>query len=136
MSDPRTVLHSLCGPLPNILESPGLYELDSQSSTCRWRRHCWKLQDESFAFCARIGTARVDLLDRVFSTHLIDFLLRATKQERKSALKYWGIVSLKTPKAVCFARERKYTAADGVVQVPWGGIHEWRKSEQRHWYTD
>jgi len=29
----------------------------------------------------------VDLLNRVFSTHLIGFLLRATKQERKSALK-------------------------------------------------
>jgi len=29
----------------------------------------------------------VDLLNSVFSTHLIGFLLRATKQERKSALK-------------------------------------------------
>ena len=49
--------------------------------------HCWELQDEPFAFCGRIGTACVDLLNRVLSTHLIDFVLRATNQERKSALK-------------------------------------------------
>jgi len=61
--------------------------------------HCWELHDESFAFSGRIGTACVDLLNRVLNTHLIDFLLRATKQERKSALKievetfkYLGVV--------------------------------------------
>ena len=32
-------------------------------------------------------TACEDLLNRVFNTHLIGFLLRATKQERTSALK-------------------------------------------------
>jgi len=135
MSGPRIVCNSLCGPLRNVLEVPGLYELDSQSSTRRRGCHCWELQDKSFAFCGRIGTACVDLLNRFFSTHLIDFLLRATKQERKSALKIWGIVSLKTPKAVYSARERKYTAAGGDVQVLCSGIHEWRKSEQRHWCT-
>ena len=50
--------------------------------------------------------------------------------------KVWGIVSLKTPKAVYSASERKYTAAGGDVQVPWGNIHEWPKSEQRNWYMD
>jgi len=65
----------------------------------------------------------VDLLNRVFSSHLIDFLLRATKQERKTALKS-EVLSLKTPKAVYSARERKYTAAGGDVQVPWSDIHE------------
>jgi len=35
----------------------------------------------------RIGTVCVDLLNRVFSTHLIGFLLPATNQERKLALK-------------------------------------------------
>ena len=108
MSDPRTVLHSLCGPLPNILESPGLYELDSQSSTRRRRRHCRKLQDESFAFCGRIGTACVDLLNRVFSTHLIDFLLRATKQERKSALKIEGLCLSRRPRK-CILHESENT---------------------------
>ena len=38
-------------------------------------------------FCGRICTACVDLLNRVFSTYLIGFRLRATKQERKSTLK-------------------------------------------------
>jgi len=33
-------------------------------------------------------------------------------------------VSLKTPKAVFSASERKYTATGGDVQVSWGGIHE------------
>ena len=38
------------------------------------------------------------------------------KQERISALKFWGIVSLKTPKAVYSARDQKYTAAGGDVK--------------------
>jgi len=33
-------------------------------------------------------------------------------------------MSRKTPKAVYSASERKYIAAGGDVQVPWGGIHE------------
>jgi len=47
--------------------------------------------------------------------------------------KDWGIVSLKTPKAVYSASELKCTAAGGDIQVPLGGIHEWRKSEQGDW---
>jgi len=38
-------------------------------------------------------------------------------------------------KAVYSASERKYTVAEGGVPVPWGGIYEWRKSEQRDWHT-
>jgi len=45
-------------------------------------------------------------------------------------------MSLKMPKAVFSASEWKYAEAGGDVQVPWGGIHEWRKSERRNWYTD
>ena len=45
--------------------------------------------------------------------------------------KDWGVMSPKTTKAVFTARERKCTAAGGDVQVPWGGIYEWRKSEKR-----
>ena len=60
---------------------------DRQSQTRRRGCHCCELQDDLFAFCGRIGTAGVDLHNRVFSTHLIGFLLRATKQERKSPLK-------------------------------------------------
>jgi len=36
-----------------------------------------------------------------------------------------------TSKAVYSASEWKYTAAGGDVQAPCGGIHEWRKSEQK-----
>ena len=79
--------NSLCGPLPKTLKSPCLYKLNGQSQTHRRGCHCWELQDEPFAFCGRIGTACVDLRNRVFSSLLIDFLLRATKKERKSALK-------------------------------------------------
>ena len=79
--------NSLCGPFPKKSKSPGLYELDRQSQARRRGFQCWELQDEPFAFCGRIGAACVDLLNRVFSTHLIGFLLRATKQERKTALK-------------------------------------------------
>jgi len=66
----------------------------------------------------------VDLLNRVFSTYLIGFILCTTKQERKSALKSLRYLSLKTPKAVYSASERKYTVAGGGVPVPWGGIYE------------
>jgi len=38
---------------------------------------------------------------------------------------------LKTPVAVYSASERKYTAAGGDVQVPWGGIYKRRKSERK-----
>jgi len=61
--------------------------IDRQSQTRRRGCHCWELQDEPFVFCGRIGATCVDLLNRVFSTHLIGSLLRANKQERKSALK-------------------------------------------------
>jgi len=46
--------------------------------------------------------------------HLIGFLLRATKQEGKSALK---------SRAEHTVGKRQYTAADGEVQVPWSGVH-------------
>jgi len=88
------------------------------------------LWDEPFASCGRIGIASVDLLNRVFSTHLIGFLLRVTKQERKSALKrLWYCVS-QDFHTVHSVSERKNTAVGGDVQVPWGGIHEQRMSEQ------
>ena len=69
------------------LKSPGLYKLDKQWQTHRRGCHYWELQDEPFVFCGRIGTACVDLRNRVFSSRLIGFLLRATKKERKSGLK-------------------------------------------------
>ena len=78
--------------------------------------YCWELQDEPFAFSGRIGTACVDLRNRVYSLHLIGFLLRATKKEQKSTLKNCGIMSLKTPKAVFSASARKYTAAGGAFK--------------------
>ena len=36
-------------------------------------------------------------------------------------------MSRKTPTAVHSASERKYAAAGGDFQEPWGGIYEWRK---------
>jgi len=79
--------------------------------------------DELVAYC-KCGSSQQVLQHGFFSTHLIDFLLHATRQERKSALKVRGTVSLKTPKAVYSVSDRKYTAAGGDVQVPWGGIRE------------
>jgi len=34
------------------------------------------------------------------------------------------------PKAVYAASERQYTAVGGEVQLPRGGIYEWRKAER------
>ena len=76
------IAYDLRGLLPKYLESPGLYEFDRQSQTRQRGCHCWALQDEPFAFYGQTGTACVDLLNRVFSTHLIGFLLRVTKQEK------------------------------------------------------
>ena len=73
--------------LPKSLKSLGLYEVDRQSKTYRQGRHCWELQDEPFASCGRIDATCMDLRNRVFSLHLIVFLLRATKKEEKLALK-------------------------------------------------
>jgi len=79
--------------------------------------------------CGQIGAARVDLRNRVCTTRLISFPLRANKKKRKSALKrlrYYvspkTVLPGQTPKAVFSASKRQYTAAGGD-QVPWGGIH-------------
>jgi len=44
-------------------------------------------------------------------------------------------MSLQKPKPVHAASKRLCTAAGREVQVPWVSIHEWRKVEQRDWYT-
>jgi len=62
---------------------------------------------------------------------LIGFLLRAAKLEWKSALKHWCTTSLQKPKAVYAANEQQYIAACGDLLVPYVGIHEWRKAEQK-----
>ena len=85
--------------------------------------HCWELQDKPFAFCGQIGAACVDLLNRVFSTHLIDFPLRATEQERNSALKRF--------------RCRVSQDAQGSVFYKCAEIHccKWRRSSILGWYS-
>jgi len=75
-------------------------------------------------------------LNKVSNTHLMGLQLRAIRPEWKSAPKDGGIRFLQKHKAVHAASERQYTAAGGVVQVPWGGIYEWRKAEQWEWCTD
>jgi len=79
--------NSLCGLYQKLWRALVYMNWMGQLQTPQQGCHCWELQDEPFAFCGRNGAAYVDLLSRVFSTHLIGFLLRATKQERKSALK-------------------------------------------------
>ena len=76
------------------------------------------------------------LLNRIFNIHLIGFTLRATKREWKS--KKIGLLWLSKSKlkSVYVANKRKYTAAGREVQIPWGGIHKWRKAEQGDRYTD
>jgi len=44
-------------------------------------------------------------------------------------------VSLQKPKAVHAAIKRHNTATGREVQVPRGGIHEWREAKQGDWYT-
>ena len=90
-----------------------------------------ELQDEPFAFCGRTGIACMDLLNRVFNTHLIGFLLRATKQERKSALKRLkycvppkAVFPANTSKAVIPASERKCLHC-----------RRWRRSSTLEWYS-
>jgi len=105
------------------LDSPGRYELDRQSQTHRRGCQWWELQDEPFAFCGRIGTACVDLLNRVFSTHLIGFLLRATKQERNSILKRL---------TYCASQD-----TPGSAFCKWAEIHcsRWRRSSNLRWHS-
>jgi len=55
MSAPELLCDSLCGPLPNILET---YDLDRQSQPGRRGCHRWEPQNLPFAFCERFGTAR------------------------------------------------------------------------------
>jgi len=72
-------------------------------------------------FCGRIGTACVDLLNRVFSTYLIGFILCTSKQERKSALK-----SLR----YCISQD-----VQGSIFCKWAEIHcSRRRSSTLGWY--
>jgi len=66
----------------------------------------------------------VDLLNRVFSTHLIDFLLRATKQERNSAL---------TIDVLCLS----WRPTQGSVFCTCTKIlcSRWRRSSTLGWYS-
>jgi len=125
---------------PKSGPGPDLHELDIglQSQTRRQRCHCWELQDETFAFCGRIGTPRVDLLNRVLSTHLIGFMLRATKKERKSVLKILRYyVSYDAQDSVFCTRVKiECNMWRRSSSLPWCSMHEWRKSEQRDWFTD
>jgi len=107
-----------------LWRSPGLHELDDrQSQTRRHGCHCWELQDEPFAFCGRIGTACMDLLNRAFSTHLIGFLLCTTNQERNSALKRL---------MYCVSQDTQ-----GSVFCEWAKLHcsRWRRSSTLGWYA-
>ena len=61
---------------------------------------------------------------------LVFWCVRPSRNENQH-WKDWGIVSLKNTQGSAFC---KWATAGGDVQVPWGGIHEWRKSEQRDWY--
>jgi len=65
----------------------------------------------------------VDLLNRVFSAHLIDLLLNATKQERKSALKKLRY---------CVSQ-----GAQGSVFCMWTKLHRsrWRRSSTLGCYS-
>ena len=118
------------GPLTKNLESPGVYELDSHRrvdevvivGNCRLDRLLFadKLVLHAWIFSA--GSSA-----RIWSVFCCVLSSRNENQHWNDR----GILSLKTPKAVHSAIERKYTAAGGDVHVPWGGIHEWRKSEQR-----
>jgi len=57
------------------------------------------------------------IFNRVFSPHLIGFMMRANKQERKSTLKRLRYCVFQDPKAVYSASKGKYTTAGGDVQV-------------------
>ena len=114
----------------------------ARQSHMRQGCHCWELQDEPFVFCRQISTACVDLQNRVFSVHLIVFLLRVTKKERKSTLKHWGIMSCQG--SVSWADAQGSVSCKWAqihcsrwrLQVPGDGIPEWKKSEQRGSYMD
>jgi len=108
---------------PKKFGEPWSIRIGKRVTDASTRMSRWELQDEPFAFCGRIGTAWVYLLNRVFSTHLIDFLLRATMQERKSALK-------KLRCCVC-------QDAQSSVFCTWAKIHcsRWRHSSTFGWYS-
>ena len=66
--------------------------------------------------------------------HLIDF--SCVRSGMKNSTKRTEVLSLQKAKSVHAASKQQYTAAGREVQVPLGGIHEWRKPGQGGWYTD
>ena len=69
--------------------------------------------------------------------HALDrFSAACKKAGMKITLHIRGIVSVQESKLVYVASKGQCTAAGGEVQVPWCGIHEWRKTEQGDWNTE
>jgi len=69
--------------------------------------------------------------------HLVDFLVCVWSSWNEN--KHWNdrdIMLLQKPKPVYTPSKRQRTTEGRKVQVPWGGIHEWPKAEQRYLYTD
>jgi len=111
MLAPELLCNSLCVPLPNILESSGLYESNRHQQPRRRGCQCWQMQDELRFFADELmfDTACVGLLNRVFNTHLIAFLLRSTKQERKSALESFQALCLSRRPRQCILQVSRNT---------------------------
>ena len=69
--------------------------------------------------------------------HLVDFLVCVWSSWNEN--KHWNnrdIMPLQKPKPLYTPSKRQRTTEGRKVQVPWGGIHEWPKAEQRYLYTD
>ena len=78
--------------------------VDEGVTVGKYRMNCLLFADE-FIF----DTACVDLPNRVFNTHLIGFLLRATEQERKSALESFEALCLSRRPRQCMLQVSRNT---------------------------
>ena len=105
--------------------------VDKGVTVSNCRMECLLFADELVAYCMRGSWSWTG------SKLAFDRISAACDQEgtKISSTKIEVLCLLRRPRQ-CSASERKYTTAGGDVQVLWGGIHEWRKSEQRAWYTD
>jgi len=68
-------------------------------------------------------------LSMVFNMHLIGCQLRATMQECKVALKRRRYYVSPQTQASAGCKYAAIHCSSREVQVPWGGIHEWRNRE-------
>ena len=131
----------------------GISRLSPRACGSAGKGLCYHHSSQSFV-CILIYSFRRAFESAIAVRFLVELVLLASCKHGQHALgrfsgvcvwsswnenKHWNnrdIMPLQKPKPLYTPSKRQRTTEGRKVQVPWGGIHEWPKAEQRYLYTD